>query len=112
LQKYQGTGCEKIASLRWHDPDQVRRSKIDNLPLSPAHRTPVFKTSVTKKRSSLDEQRVGSHSMPAYQVFEHHHDDSDEVTTRTSIRRSDVRYCADPAAVAAGTSIRHPDATS
>ncbi|WP_158251792.1 hypothetical protein [Cryobacterium sp. M15] len=50
--------------------------------------------------------------MPAYQVFEHHHDDSDEVTTRTSIRRSDVRYCADPAAVAAGTSIRHPDATS
>ena len=68
--------------------------------------------SVTKKQSSLDEQRVNSHSMRANHVFEHHHYDSDEVTTTTSIRRSDVRYCADPAAVAAGTSIRRPDATS
>src|SRR5215204_2848012 len=31
-----------MPSLRWHDPDQVRRSKVENLPLSPAHRTPVF----------------------------------------------------------------------
>ena len=39
----------------------------------------MFKTSVTKKQPSLDEQRVGSHSMRAYQVIEHHHYDSDEV---------------------------------
>ena len=31
-----------FASLRWHYPDQVRRSKLEKLPLSPAHRTPVF----------------------------------------------------------------------
>jgi hypothetical protein len=40
-----------MPSLRWHDPDQVRRSKVENLPLSPAHRTPVFDTEYTPKSS-------------------------------------------------------------
>ena len=34
------------SSLRWHDPDQVRRSKRGSLPLSPAHRTPVLTRSI------------------------------------------------------------------
>jgi len=42
-----------MPSLRWHDPDQVRRSKVENLPLSPAHRTPVFDTEYTPRSSSL-----------------------------------------------------------
>ena len=37
-------GYVKSVSLRWHDPDQVRRSKVDDLPLSPAYRTPVCAT--------------------------------------------------------------------
>src|SRR5664279_1066307 len=28
--------ASRDASLRWHDPDQVRRSKVADLPLSPA----------------------------------------------------------------------------
>ena len=35
----------KQHSLRWHDPDQVRRGhgrSLEQLPLSPAHRTPVL----------------------------------------------------------------------
>ena len=39
-----------LPSLRWHDPDQVRRSKVENLPLSPAHRTPVFEIEYTPRR--------------------------------------------------------------
>jgi hypothetical protein len=38
----------RIASLRWHDPDQVRRSKRKKLPLSPVHRTPVFTASLSR----------------------------------------------------------------
>ena len=39
------------SSLRWHDPDQVRRSKRGSLPLSPAHRTPVCSRRVYARRA-------------------------------------------------------------
>ncbi|MDH6238515.1 SDR family oxidoreductase [Cryobacterium sp. CG_9.6] len=47
----------------------------------------MFKTSVTKKQPSLDKQRVGSHSMRAYQVIEHHYCAAEEVAAESPLRR-------------------------
>src|SRR5690606_11979224 len=47
------------SSLRWHDPDQVRRSKRFSLPLSPARRTPVVVLMIIPIRRDTGDPRGG-----------------------------------------------------
>ena len=90
------------SSLRWHDPDQVRRSKRGSLPLSPAHRTPVVVPMSIPRRAARYLRRVtpDDAAPPTRRALP-------RADGRRSVRRDDRRPVLDePADAAAGRTER------